>query len=67
MLRSVSDLPQHNAVTDSLEERICIGVHGQHMFTVRVLFQRCVDPVHESKPLLLWIKTQKTRSHTTNH
>lgn len=53
MLRSVSDLPQDNTVTYSLEELIFIGIHGQHMFTVRVLFQRGVDPVHESKPLLL--------------
>ncbi len=63
MLRSVSDLPQHNTVTYSLEEFIFIGIHGQHMFTVRVLFQRGVDPVHKSKPLLLWTKTQRTRSH----
>lgn len=63
MLRSVSDLPQHNTITYSLEEFIFIGIHGQHMFTVRVLFQRCVDPVHESKPLLLCTKTQRTRSH----
>lgn len=55
-MRSVSDLPQHNTVTYSLEESICIGIHGEHMFTVRVVFQRCVDPVHKSKPLLLWIK-----------
>lgn len=63
MSRSVSDLPQHNTVTYSLEEILCIGIYGQHMFTVRVLFQRFVDPVHESKPLLLWTRTQRTRSH----
>lgn len=66
MWRSEFYLPQHNTITYSLEEIICIGIHGQHMFTVRVLFQRCVDPVHESKPFLLWTQTQKTRLHTIN-
>lgn len=45
--------PEDYTVSNTLEERVCVGIHGQDMLAVRVFFQSGVDPVHKGISLFL--------------
>lgn len=45
--------PEDYTVSNSCEERVCVGIHGQDVLAVRIFFQGSVNPVYESKPFLL--------------
>ena len=56
--------PEDDAVSYSSEQTVGgVGVHREDVFTVRVLLQRCIDPVNKRITLLLY----KTQPHWVNN
>lgn len=45
--------PEDDTVSDRLEESVRVGIHGQDVLAVRVVFQRRVDPVCKGNLLFL--------------
>lgn len=45
--------PEDDTVSDRLEESVRVGIHGQDVLAVRVVFQRRVDPVRKGNLLFL--------------